>query len=733
MAIQDTCYEIEWGGRALTIETGTLAQQANGAVTVRYGDTMVLVTAVSTAPREGIDFFPLTVDFEERMYAAGKIPGSRFIRREGRPSEKAILTGRLIDRTIRPLFPKSFINEVQVVITTLSADPENYLDIPGLVGASVALSISDIPFNGPVVGIKVGYREGQYLLNPTYEQLAQGSLELIVAGGPKGINMIEAGSSQISEEVMAGAIQFAWDNMQPIFEWQNKIVSEIGKPKMTTFAEHVIPDDALNAVSSAAGQRIRETLVAAGKADRDSAINQLRDEVLAELGPQFEENPSAVREAFEAVVKKQLRSLISEEQKRVDGRGLEDIRSLRCQVGFIPRAHGSALFSRGETQAVSITTLGSVGEEKLIDGLGDEESKRFMHQYNFPPYSVGEAKPLRGPGRRDIGHGALAEKALVPVMPDAVTFPYTVRVVSEILSSNGSTSMASVCGSTLSLMDAGVPIISPVAGISLGLVLEDDGRYALLTDIMGIEDHCGDMDFKVAGTREGITAIQLDLKAEALPLHVIPEVLERAKNARYFILDTMRAVLEAPRAELSDYAPRIMTLKIPVDKIGGVIGPGGKNIRAIIERTGAKIDIEDDGTVFISSTDPVKGREAYQIIENMVKEVEVGEEYTGKVTRILPFGAFVEVLPGKEGLVHISQLEWRHVGTVEEVVDIGDEVTVKVVEIDDQGRINLTRKGLLPKPEGYVEPPHSDSPSGRPRGGEGRRGSGGPPRGRPRY
>lgn len=731
MAIQDKRFEIEWGGRVLAIETGTLAQQANGSVTVQYGDTLVLVTAVSAAPRAGIDFFPLTVDFEERMYAAGKIPGSRFIRREGRPSEKAILTGRLIDRTIRPLFPKNFVNEVQVVITTLSADPENFLDIPGMIGASAALSISDIPFNGPVCGVKVGYLDGQYLLNPTYEQLSVGDLELIVAGGPQGVNMIEAGARQMSEEIMRGAIEFAWEQMLPIFDWQLAIVAEIGKSKMTSFAEHVIPQDVLEAVKGSAGERILEAIQRPGKAESDEAINGLREAVLAELQPQFEENPQAVREAFEEVVKKQVRYLALEQQKRTDGRGLDDIRPLRCQVGLIPRAHGSALFSRGETQVVCVTTLGSVGEEKLIDGLGDEQSKRFMHQYNFPPYSTGEVKPLRGPGRREIGHGALVEKALVPVVPEDDVFPYTVRVVSEIVSSNGSTSMASVCGSTLSLMDAGVPITNPVAGISTGLVLGADGSYVLLTDIMGIEDHCGDMDFKVAGTREGITGIQLDMKAAAIPLTIVPEVFERAKQARHFILDTMTAVLDSPRPELSQYAPRILTLKIPVDKIGGVIGPGGKMIRSIIERTGTKIDIEDDGTVFITATDPVKGQEAYKTIENMVKDVEVGEEYTGRVTRILPFGAFVEILPGKEGLVHISQLDWHHVATVEEVVNIGDEVAVKVIEIDDQGRINLTRRGLLPKPEGYVEPDRPSRPYS-PRS-DSRRGPGGGARGRSRY
>ncbi|NCO36864.1 MAG: polyribonucleotide nucleotidyltransferase [Armatimonadetes bacterium CG2_30_59_28] len=731
MAIQDKQFEMEWGGRPLVIEAGTLAQQANGSVTVQYGDTMVLATAVCASPRPGIDFFPLTVDFEERMYAAGRIPGSRFVRREGRPSEKGILTARLIDRTIRPLFPKGFMNEVHVVVTTLSADAEIYLDIPGMIGVAAALGISDIPFNGPAMGVKVGYVEGEYILNPTYEQLDIGDLELVLGGSRKGINMIETGARQLSEELVSGAVEFGWKQAEPAFTFIENVIREIGKPKLTSFAEHVIPPEAIGAVEDHAGGRIRKALQQTGKADRDDALNVLRTEVLESLLPQFEDNPSVVREAFEEIAKKQLRALALEEGKRVDGRGTDDIRPLRCQVGFVPRAHGSALFSRGETQAINVTTLGSVGEEKLMDSLGEEESKRFMHHYNFPPYSVGESKPMRGPGRREIGHGALVEKALLPVVPEEEVFPYTIRVVSEILSSNGSTSMASVCGTTLSLMDAGVPITDPVAGISIGLVMDDyeavgrgDGHYFLLTDIMGIEDHCGDMDFKVAGTRNGITAIQLDLKAEAIPIRLIPEVLERARQARYFILDTMAAVLAEPRPELSEYAPRILTLQIPVDKIGGVIGPGGKMIRAIIERTGAKIDIEDDGMVFIASTDPAGGQEAYDTIQNMVKDVEVGEEYTGKVVRILPFGAFVELLPGKDGLVHISELAWEHVPSVEDVVNIGDEVTVRVKEIDDQGRVNLTRRELLPKPEGYVERPHSPRPprrsDGPPRGGRSR-------------
>jgi len=731
MAVQDKRFEMEWGGRPLIIEAGTLAQQANGAVTVQYGETMVLATAVCAEPREGTDFFPLTVDFEERMYAAGRIPGSRFVRREGRPSEKAILTGRLIDRTIRPLFPRDFMNDVHVVVTTLSADTENYLDIPGLIGAATALCISDIPFNGPALGVKVGYVNGEYVLNPTYEQLDTGDLELVIGGSRKGINMIETGARQLSEEVIIGAIEFGWQHAEPVFTFLEQIITEIGKPKMTDFVRRLIPQEALEAVQSYVGERMREALQHQGKAERDLALNMLRSEVLASLQPQFPDNPDVVREAFEEIVKKEVRSLALDEGKRVDGRGAEEIRPLRCQVGFVPRAHGSALFSRGETQAINITTLGSVGDEKLVDSLGEEEAKRFMHHYNFPPYCTGEAKPIRGPGRREIGHGALAEKALVPVVPGEEVFPYTIRVVSEILSSNGSTSMASVCGTSLSLMDAGVPISDAVAGISIGLVMDDyeavgrgEGRYLLLTDIMGIEDHCGDMDFKVAGTRKGITAIQLDLKAEALPMRLIPEILERARVARNFILDAMAAVLPTPRSELSAYAPRILTLQIPVDKIGEVIGPGGKTIRGITERTGTKIDIEDDGTVFIAATNPAGGEEAYRTIQNMVKEVAVGEEYTGKVTRVLNFGAFVEILPGKEGLIHISELEWRHVDNVEDVLNVGDEVRVKVKEIDDQGRINLTRRELLPRPTGYVERPRTSHSIRRPEASR---------KGRPRY
>lgn len=726
---QKESVSIEWGGRTLTIETGLLAPQANGAVTVRYGDTILLVTAtMAREPRPGIDFFPLTVDFEERMYAAGKIPGSRFIRRETRPGEDAILNGRLIDRSIRPRFPKNAVNDVQVVITTLSFDGENEIDIPGLIGASAALTISDIPFDGPIGGVKIGRVDGDLVINPTHEQIANGTLELVVAGSAEGVLMIEAGASQVPEEEMAQAIEMAHRVIQPILKLQNKLREKIGKAKVAML-ERTIPEAVLTALEAQFGARLEEAIGTPMKGERNEALDQLRADAKAALAESLGDDAGSIGAAIEYLAKKYTRKLILGQGRRPDGRAIDQLRNLSADVSLLPRTHGTGLFQRGETQVLTIATLGSPGDEKIIDGLDTiEEKKRYLHHYNFPPFSVGETRPMRGPGRREIGHGALAEKSLVPVLPAQEDFPYTLRLVSEVLSSNGSTSMASVCGSTLALMDAGVPILAPVAGISIGLVKDDndDSKRVLLTDIIGMEDFYGDMDFKVAGTTEGITAIQLDTKASNLPLDMMRDVFGLARDSRLKILDVITAAIAKPREELSVYAPRIITVHVPVDRIGEIIGPGGKTIRSIVERTGAKIDIEDDGSVFISSTSAESGEQAARIITDMVKEVEVGEVYSGKVTRILNFGAFVEIIPGREGLIRISELDWEFVESVEDVLKIGDEVTVKVAEIDDQGRINLSRKAMMPKPEGYVERAPREG-GDRPRGGDrgGRGGFGG--------
>jgi len=718
MGIQKESVSLEWAGRTLTIEAGTLAPQANGSVTVQYGDTIVLVTAtMASTPRPGTDFFPLTVDFEERMYAAGKMPGSRFIRRETRPSEDAILNGRLIDRSIRPRFPKGAVNDVQVVITTLSVDNENDIDIVGLVGASAALVISDIPFDGPLGGVKIGLIDGDVVINPTLQQVEEGQLELVVAGSKDGVLMIEAGASQVPEEEMAQYIEMAHRVIQPVLDLQLELQAKIGKAKGSMIIREV-PEAVKSAIEEQFGARLKEAVSTPMKGERNESLDNLRAEIKAALAEQLGDQASSIGEAIEYLAKKYTRQLILGEGKRPDGRTAGELRNLQARVGLLPRTHGTGMFSRGETQVLTIATLGSPGEDKIVDGLKDEEKKRYLHHYNFPPYSVGEARPLRGPGRREIGHGALAEKSLVPVLPSQADFPYTLRLVSEVLSSNGSTSMASVCGSTLALMDAGVPIDAPVAGISIGLVLDDndDSKRVLLTDIIGMEDFYGDMDFKVAGTTKGITAIQLDTKASNLPLDMMRDVFALALDARLKILDTIASAITEPRQELSAFAPRILTVNIPVDRIGEIIGPGGKMIRSIVERTGAKIDIEDDGTVFISSPSGDSAEQAARIIRDMVKEVEVGETFTGPVTRIMNFGAFVEIMPGREGLIRISDLEWGFVESIEDVLKVGDEVTVKVSEIDDQGRINLSRKALMPKPEGYVERAPREG-GDRPRGG----------------
>lgn len=686
-------YSMELGGRTLTLETGRLAKQASGAVFVKYGDTAVLATATGSAqPREGIDFFPLTCDYEERLYSVGKIPGG-FIKREGRPTEAATLSSRLMDRPIRPLFADGFRNDVQVVATVLSVDQDNPPDIVAMIGASVALTISDIPFEGPIGAVRVGYVNQQFVINPTVEQQEKSQLSLVVAGTMDAILMVEAGADEISEEVMLNAIMFGHEVIKQQIALINKIREEIGKPKREV-PLYVVPADIDQAVRAYATDKLREAVQHADKVTREEQTSTVKAETVAHFSEIYPDNGKEVNNVLGKILKEIVRTLITKEGKRPDGRGVKEIRPITCDVGILPRTHGSAVFTRGQTQALTITTLGPASEEQILDGLGIEESKRYMHHYNFPPYSVGEARPMRGPGRREIGHGALAERALVPMIPSEADFPYTIRLVSEILESNGSSSMASVCGSTLSLMDAGVPIKAPVAGAAMGLVKDGDD-FAILSDIQGIEDALGDMDFKVAGTTNGITAIQMDIKIKGLNKEILAAALAQARESRLFILDKMLAVLDKPREDLSPYAPRIITMQIDPDKIRDVIGPGGKTIKKIIEDTGVSIDIEDDGRVFIAAVDKNAGQKAMQIIESLTRDVEVGRIYLGKVTRLMNFGAFVEILPGKEGLVHISQLARERVAKVEDVVKPGDEVIVKVTEIDRQGRINLSRKDAL--------------------------------------
>ncbi|MEA2618701.1 MAG: polyribonucleotide nucleotidyltransferase [Chloroflexota bacterium] len=686
-------FELDYTGRKLTVETGHIAEQASGAVLVRSGDTMVLVTAVAShAPREGIDFFPLTCDYEEKLYAAGRIPGS-FPRREGRPTEAAILACRLMDRPLRPLFPKDFRNDVQVVATVMSTDQENDPVTLAVTGASLALAISDIPHAGPVGCVRVGLIDGRLVVNPTLPELAESDLDLIVAGTEDAIGMVEAGAMQVPEEVMLQALRLAHDEIRRLVAFQNEIVAQIGKPQMS-YPSNAVAPEIKAAVAEAAASRIGEAARNVDKAARERAIDELKGQVLEQVAPRFPDHePSEIKKAFEGELKRAVRTAILEEGIRPDGRRTDEIRTIWSQVGLLPRAHGSALFTRGQTQALSIVTLGSGQDQQKLDGLGLEEFKRFMHHYNFPPYSVGEARPLRSPGRREIGHGALAERAVHNVMPSDEDFPYVVRIVTEILSSNGSTSMASVCGSTLALMDAGVPLKAPVAGIAMGLITEDDSdRAAILSDIQGMEDALGDMDFKVAGTEAGITALQMDMKIKGLRWELMEQALEQARVGRLHILGRMTETLPAPRQEMSMWAPRIETIQINPDKIRDVIGPGGKTIRRIVEETGVQIDVEDDGRVSIASNNGEAMQQAIAMIRDLTEDVEVGKIYKGKVVRIMNFGAFVEILPKKDGLVHISQLADHRVNKVEDVVNIGDEIMVKVIEIDDKGRVNLSRK-----------------------------------------
>ncbi len=687
-----TKFEMELEGRTLSIESGLLAQQANGSVVIRYGDTVVLVTATMGGVREGMDFFPLTVDYEERLYAVGRIPGS-FFRREGRPTTEATLAARLTDRPLRPRFPKGMRNEVQVISTVLSVDHVNQPDILSIIGASAALSISDIPFNGPVGATRMGYVDGEYVINPTFEQLGRSALDLTIAGSRDAVIMIEAGAKEVPEEFVLEALRIGQENNVRVIELQDKLVAALGRPKSEVKTAEGSPSELLAKVEALAKDRIGAVIDRGeGRGERNTVIKDIEQDAIAQFGEEF--GAATVAKAFDDVLKKMVRAKILYEKKRPDGRSLTQIRPLSSMVGILPRTHGSALFQRGETQILTIATLGPLTLEQKLDGLSPEDTKRYIHHYNFPPYSTGEVRRI-GTGRREIGHGALAERALLPVIPDETEFPYAFRLVSEALGSNGSTSMGSVCGSTLSLMDAGVPIKAPVSGIAMGLVTDDQGNFQVLSDIQGVEDFFGDMDFKVAGTRDGITALQMDIKATGITQEVFRQALAQAKDGRAFILEHMLQTLAAPRAELNANAPRMTRIMIPVDKIGAVIGPGGKTIRGIIDATGATIDIDNDGSVTIGATNAEAAEAAIRMVEGLTKEVEVGQTYTGKVTRLMNFGAFVEILPGKEGLVHISELDVQRVPSVEDVVKVGDEVEVMVTEIDRMGRINLSRRAVL--------------------------------------
>ena len=685
----------DFGNHTYEFQTGTLAKQANGSVLVNYGDCSLLVTATMSDPREGVDFFPLTVEFSERMYARGKIPGG-FFRREGRPGSDSILICRLIDRPIRPIFPKGFRNEVQVVITPLSADLENPLDIPSLVGASFALSISDIPFSEPISACRVGYVDGEYIINPSYSQIESSELDIVVAGSKSGITMLEAGATEVSEEVVLEAIKQGQLENEKLIKFQYEIMESIGKTKIP-FESAAVDSTLINKIEDLASSKIKDIFMSVkGKQEQATAINELE----AELEKQFEETDPdiEIKEEFEHVKDMAFREMVLTEKIRPDGRGLNDIRPLDSSVGFLPRTHGSSIFERGETQAIGIVTLGSEKDALKLDNLSPQDSKHFLFHYNFPPYSVGETGRI-GVSRRDTGHGALAERALEPVLPSIEEFPYTIRVVSEVVSSNGSTSMASTCAGTLALMDAGVPIKSPVAGISIGLVASENGSFETLTDIQGLEDHAGDMDFKVAGTEDGITAIQLDIKISSIGYDIIEHTLEQAKSARFEILKNMKSAIGGPRDDLSPHAPRVTQIQIPKDKIGLVIGPGGKTIRSITEQTGATVDIQDDGTVLIGSSEKSASEDAIKIIEDLTREAKIGDIFTGKVVRIMDFGAFVQILPGKDGMIHISEIANYRVNAVEDEIQLDEEVTVIVKDIDKLGRIALSRKALLSSEE----------------------------------
>ncbi len=735
-------FEHELGGKKFKVEVGKLAQQAHGSCTVQYGDTVVLATVVQgAAPREGVDYFPLTVDFEERLYAAGKIKGSRFIKREGRPADEAILTSRAIDRSVRPLFKGTERKDVQLTVTVLSWDKENDADIPGLLSASLALAISPIPWGGPVAAVRVGRVGGEWVLNPSYEARGKSDLDVFVVGTKDDVVMLEVAGNQVAEDVVAEAIMFGHKHLAKFFHFIEQVISACGQAKQVEPA----PDAEAAAVITKVRSKVEQYL--SGKfeplfAARDKhTYYRLLDEIEQGLDEQLKVDNDVSKEARSEGVKlveeyldAAARQLVLDKGVRVDGRKIDELRKISCEVGVLPRTHGSAIFNRGETQVLSVVTLGSPGMEQTLDGMEEEGKKRYMHHYNFPGYSVGEAKPVRSPGRREIGHGALAEKALVPVVPqDKEKFPYTIRVVSEVLSSNGSSSQASACASSLALMDAGVPVSAAVAGIAMGLITDPKNKqhYAILTDIQGIEDHSGDMDFKVTGTRTGVTAVQLDIKLGGIQLEVVQKTLQQAHTARLQILDAMDAALASPRPELSQYAPRIVSFHIPVDKIRDVIGPGGKIINEIIDATGVTIDIEDDGLVMVTSVSAEASTRAVDWIKSLTRQVAVGEVFDGKVTRLMNFGAFVEVLPRQEGMVHISELAWHRVPSVEDVVKVGDAVKVKVIEIDEMGRINLSMKQLQEPPVGFDPAQNGERSRGGFRGGNGgdrRTNSGGPHR-----
>ena len=691
----DKKYSMELAGRTLTLEFGRYAQQANGSVLVRYGDTVVLVCATAAAqPRPGMDFFPLSVEFEEKLYSVGKIPGG-FIKREGRPTEKAILTSRLIDRPIRPLFPKGMRNDVQVVATVLSVDTNQPPEIPAMIGSSVALSISDIPFAGPTGAVNVGLVDGEYVINPNDEQRAASDLNLTVSGTKDAVMMVEAGANEVTEEVMLKGILLAHEEIKKLVAFQEQIVAEIGKPKRE-FPLELVGDDIKEAVRTFSYDRMVWAFDTFERYEREAREAVVTQEAHAEFDAQFEGREREIDDALYAIKKEIMRGKILDAGVRPDGRALTEVRPIWCETGILPRTHGSAVFTRGQTQVMTVVTLGAMGDVQVLDGLSNEDTKRYMHHYNFPPYSTGEAKPMRGPGRREIGHGALAERALEPMIPSEEEFPYAIRLVSEVMSSNGSTSQASVCGSTLSLMDAGVPIKRPVAGAAMGLIKasDDSGKVAILTDIQGLEDFLGDMDFKVAGTTEGITAIQMDIKIKGIDEPILRQALRQAHDARMFILGKMLECLPEPRDHMSKYAPKITRFTINPEKIREVIGPGGKMINKIIAETGVKIDIEDDGRVYISTPDEEASARARSMIEGIAKDPQVGDVFRGKVVRIMQFGAFVEFAPGKDGLVHISKLADKRVEKVEDVVNIGDELEGRVAEIDSQGRINLVRNDI---------------------------------------
>ncbi len=695
-------YRIEFAGRTLQIETGQLAKQAGGSVLIRYGDTALLVTAtVSPEPREGKDFFPLTVDYEERLYAVGRIPGG-FTKRESRPTDKAILTARLTDRPLRPLFPKGFRNSVHIVATVLSVDLDCAPEPLAIIGASAALSISPIPFSGPVASVVVGIVDGEYVINPTTEESERSTLNLVIAGTKDAVMMVEAGAKEITAESMLEAVMKGHDALKEIITLQEQMIQEVGKPKMevTLF----LPEEELiNKVRDLAMDRIEGALQTVGKLEKEEALGSIQNEIKEQLIVEYTEKEQEIKDAFEIVLKEVVRRQIIQKRIRPDGRKPKEIRPISCQVGLLPRAHGSGLFTRGQTQVLNICTLGPLGDVQRLDGIGLEDTKRFMHHYNFPPFSTGETGFMRGPGRREIGHGSLAERAISPVIPGEKDFPYTIRLVSEVMESNGSTSMGSVCASSLSLMDAGIPISKPVSGVAMGLIMADEP--VILTDIQGMEDFYGDMDFKVAGTEDGITALQMDIKIKGLSRELLAAAITQAREGYLFILGEMLKVIDVPREEMSPYAPRIITFQINPDKIRDVVGPGGKIINKIIADTSADIDIESDGRVFISSLGAERGEKAKKIIDSLLKEVEAGETYLGKVMRIEKYGAFVEILPGKDGLVHISQLAPERVEKTEDVVSIGDEIMVKVIGIDDRGRIDLSRKALMVDDAAEEAPP----------------------------